>query len=127
MMRNKPTKKELQEQENAEALYYWNSLHIADSSEAVQLRSCKAWIIPADLDIPFVDIATGEFTHEYKGVCVLCSYNTPVALIIRYPDGECIGVDMLRYEYGYTFTSAQHISKFFHDMGVTIRYTWREV
>ena len=43
---------------------------------------------------------------------ILMSYNTIVAAV-RKSDGLC--VDVLRWVYGYTPTSAQHISKFFHD------------
>lgn len=126
-MRNNPTKKELQEQENAEALYYWNCVHNIDIGRGVKLHSFNACVYPADLDIPFVDTVTGEFDHEYKGVCVLLSYTTFVAVVIRYPDGQCIGVDMLRYRYHYTVSSAKQIARFFKDNGVTIRYTWRAI
>lgn len=42
----------------------------------------------------------------------LKSYNTIVAFI-DHNDG--VACDVLRYVYGYTATSAQHIAKFFHD------------
>lgn len=48
----------------------------------------------------------------YPRYYVLISYQTPVAFIDRV-SGEAY--DVLRYVYGYTATSAQHISKFFHD------------
>ena len=53
---------------------------------------------------------------------VLVSYNTMVAFI---KDG--ILYDVLRYVYGYTSTSAQHIAKFAKDYGARERHTWREV
>ena len=45
--------------------------------------------------------------REYMGVLVLVSYGTPIAV---YTDGALY--DCLRVVYGYTATSAQHISKF---------------
>ena len=60
----------------------------------VRLRSCKARVR-----------ATSWYTF-------LISYNTMVAFI----DNQTgIGYDVLRYVYGYTATSAQHIFKFFED------------
>ena len=53
---------------------------------------------------------------------VLFSYNTLVAFI---KDG--VLYDVLRYVYGYTSTSAQHIAKFASDYGARERHTWREV
>ena len=55
---------------------------------------------------------------------VLRSYNTIVAII------DCqTGVlyDFLRLVYGYTATSAKHISKFAHDYSVLEIHTWREL
>lgn len=53
--------------------------------------------------------------YEYNGedsIYILHSYNTDVAVVIV--NSGCIyGVDMLRYVYGYTATSAKHIAKFF--------------
>ncbi len=56
-----------------------------------RLDYCQAWI--ADIG-------------EYK---VLKSYNTLIALIYK-PTGTMY--DVLRYVYGYTATSAKHVSKF---------------
>ena len=72
-----------------------------------QLRSCAATV------------------YYYNRYFILKSYNTIVAAIT--PDDEC--VDFLRYVYGYTATSAQHIAKFFADYAPkdAPRYTWREV
>lgn len=61
------------------------------------LRSCKAKVY--------------AYCTEMGRVYVLKSYNTLVAMI-----DECgVCYDFLRYVYGYTATSAQHISKFFKD------------
>ena len=63
------------------------------------------------------DPDTGEILYA-----VLTSYNTVVA-IIDYETNTLY--DFLRYVYGYTSTSAQHISKFAHDYGypsTTLRY-----
>ena len=46
---------------------------------------------------------------EYDKIYVLQSYATPIALIEK-ETGVCY--DFLRYVYGFTRTSAQHISKF---------------
>ena len=56
-----------------------------------RLASCQAWVY--------------ETEHYY----ILRSYNTLVALIVK--DTDTL-VDMLRCVYGYTATSAKHISKF---------------
>lgn len=68
-----------------------------------QLRSCSATVF----DI--VDNATGKVL--YHG---LRSYNTIVAFIDVQTDTL---YDVLRLVYGYTSTSAQHISKFARDYG----------
>lgn len=46
---------------------------------------------------------------EYKGFIALVSYSTPVAVYTQ--DDESL-YDCLRIVFGYTATSAQHISKF---------------
>lgn len=75
-----------------------------------RLRSCNARVYK---------------THDYW---LLQSYNTIVAAVDM-RDGTKI--DFLRYVYGYTATSAQHITKFFKDYGLwnvsNTRLTWREV
>lgn len=79
----------------------WNSVK--------QLRSCQAKVYTCD------------------SFYVLQSYRTIVAAIDR---DTGIAYDFLRKVYGYTATSAQHISRFFHDYGSgkwgpeTV-YTWR--
>lgn len=55
---------------------------------------------------------------------VLTSYSTIVA-IIDIQTG--VLYDFLRLVYGYTATSAKHISKFAHDYSVVERYTWRKL
>ena len=60
-------------------------------------------------------------------ITVLKFYNTVVAVVVENPKRGNVGIDYLRYAYGYTATSAQHIAKFFNDYGVSHRYTWREV
>ena len=69
-----------------------------------RLRSCRA------------NVAT------FSDYTILISYNTLVAFI---KDG--ILYDVLRYVYGYTSTSAQHIAKFAKDYGAKERHTWREL
>ena len=76
-----------------------------------RLRSCSAEV--------------GETSDFY----VLRSYSTIIAVIEKDTD---ILYDFLRYVYGYTATSAQHISKFSHDYGAgkwgcAHRYTWRKI
>ena len=83
-----------------------------------RLRSCSAEVAPV------IDAETGELLYY-----VLRSYNTIVAAIDVSNDTL---YDFLRYVYGYTATSAQHISKFNQDYGMgkwgcTNRLTYREV
>ena len=61
-----------------------------------RLRTCSAAVL------------TTEHYHFLK------SYNTIIAFIDKNTD-TCY--DVLRYVYGYTSTSAQHIAKFRHDYG----------
>lgn len=62
-----------------------------------RLRTCSAWVY--------------ETEHFY----ILRSYNTFYVAIIRKENAQCY--DLLRYVYGYTSTSAQHIAKFCSDYG----------
>lgn len=83
-----------------------------------RLRSCSAEVAPA------MDAETGELLYY-----VLRSYATVVAAIDVRTDTL---YDFLRYVYGYTSTSAQHISKFSKDYGTgkwgcANRLTYREV
>ena len=83
-----------------------------------RLRSCSATVF----DI--VDDTTGEVLYH-----VLRSYQTIVAFID--PTTDTL-YDVLRKVYGYTATSAQHISKFGQDYGngkwgCANRVTYRDV
>ena len=71
-----------------------------------RLRSCSAHVAK---------------TERFR---VLMSYNTIVACIDMTTG---IGYDFLRYVYGYTPTSAQHISKFMHDYAAQSRLTYYPV
>lgn len=68
-----------------------------DHLHASRLRSCKAWV------------------YETPNYYFLRSYNTIIAFIDKTTD-TCY--DVLRLVYGYTSTSAHHISKFCHDYGM---------
>lgn len=77
-----------------------------EHAPAMRLRTCNAYIS-----------RIGKWL-------VLTSYSTIVAII----DSEThVLYDVLRYRYGYTATSAQHIAKFSHDYDVKERHTWREL
>ena len=83
-----------------------------------RLRSCSAEVAPV------IDTKTGELLYY-----VLRSYRTIVAAIDVRTDTL---YDFLRYVYGYTSTSAQHIAKFDKDYGrgkwgCAKRVTYREV
>ena len=74
-------------------------------------------------DLKFTRLRTcNASVATFSDYIVLVSYNTMVAFI---KDG--VLYDVLRYAYGYTSTSAQHIAKFARDYGVKERHTWREV
>lgn len=95
------TRKEMQEMDNKVALELFKEFQndieeVPDTLKGTQLRHCTAWVYD---------------TSKYY---ILRSYNTIIAFIIKEDD---ILVDMLRYVYGYTSTSAQHIAKFNHDYG----------
>ena len=74
----------------------------------VKLRSCQACVA------------------ETEDFYILKSYNTIVAFINKYTGQK---FDILRYVYGYTSTSAQHIAKFFSDYGDfrVLTYTYRDI
>ena len=83
-----------------------------------KLRSCSAEVAP------IIDAETGELIYY-----VLRSYRTVGAAIDVRTDTL---YDFLRYVYGYTATSAQHIAKFDHDYGMgkwgcTNRMTYRDI
>ena len=111
------TKKEYnnlcQKQENDEIesmIEFFNEYFRGSSyGSAKRLRSCKATV----------------YTSER--FYVLQSYNTIVAFLDRETDTL---YDVLRFVYGYTNTSAQHIRKFEKDysksiLGCTNRMIWR--
>lgn len=80
-----------------------------------------------ELDIPVLWIpfrSCSAHVAETEHFFVLMSYNTIVACIDKH---HKIGYDFLRKVYGYTSTSAQHISKFMHDYYVKRRLTWYSV
>ena len=101
------------------ALTEFNNANVSTRTDLWrQLRSCSAEVAPA------VDNETGEVVYY-----VLRSYRTIVAIIDTRTDTL---YDFLRYAYGYTSTSAQHIAKFSKDYGMgkwgcAKRVTYREV
>ena len=62
-------------------------------------------------------------TYQTRGYSFLISYNTIVAFI----DDSGNMYDVLRLVYGYTATSAKHISKFRGKFRHVSEHTWREV
>lgn len=89
--------KEYQKEINERAYHIFNSaLSQLRHEDCVfhNLRSCQATV------------------YETSGFYVLQSYRTYVACIDKFTGTL---VDVLRTEYGYTATSAQHISKFASD------------
>ena len=68
----------------------------------IKLRSCSAHVT------------------ETNNFYILRSYNTIVSCVEK-QTGVCY--DFLRYVYGYTSTSNQHISKFLHDY---TKYPWNK-
>lgn len=108
-------KKQLQIKENETVLsmiecvneYFRSSSY----GERKKLRSCSAYVYVSDRFF------------------LLQSYHTIVAAIDREDDTL---YDFLRYVYGYTSTSAQHIAKFQHDYcagkwSCASRFTYRDV
>ena len=91
---------------NVHALSAWRkackSMEVSQIQQYSRLRTCTAWV------------------YVNSDYYFLMSYNTIVAAV-RKSDGLCI--DALRFVYGYTATSAQHISKFFHDFAPYTYYT----
>lgn len=92
--------KRLQIQANKEvleAVYRYNEeMKHCTIGDRKRLRTCQAYV------------------YETPTFYVLRSYSTVVAIIEKSTD-TCY--DFLRYVYGYTSTSAQHISKFDKDYG----------
>lgn len=113
-----------QKLENSNAEIHYDMFHDALYSATTsilnerRLRSCSAKVF--DL----VDDTTGEVLYH-----ILLSYRTIVAFID--PTTDTL-YDVLRLVYGYTATSAQHISKFNQDYGggkwgCAHRVTYRDV
>ena len=81
-------------------------------TKVARLRTCKAWV------------------YETENYYILQSYSTLVAIIDKQTNTL---FDLLRYVFGYTATSAQHIAKFNYDFcnksisywGCTERLTYR--
>lgn len=112
-MEENKMKKEKQKAENlivegalASFSDYLKKARNLESAPPTRLRSCNAYVS-----------RIGKWF-------VLTSYSTIVA-IIDIQTG--VLYDFLRLVYGYTPTSAKHISKFAHDYSVVERYTWREL
>lgn len=101
--------------------------------EKENLRVIEAWDLFADFiknepDIGYNPAMRLRTCNAY--VCcigkwiTLTSYSTIVAII----DSETRALyDVLRYRYGYTATSAQHIAKFAHDYEAKEKHTWRAI
>ena len=106
------TKKELQRQENEIVLEHYTKLKVNLDRELRLVQQKKRLRTMS---------ATILLTPNY---ILLESYSTLVAFIPRGTD-RCI--DILRYVYGYTATSAKHISAFANEYGANKRYTWKEV
>lgn len=63
------------------------------------------------------------YTYRVNNLVFLQSYRTIIAVIDLNTD-TCY--DWLRLVYGYTATSAQHISKFMNKYGIVRKKTWRD-
>lgn len=107
------TKKELQQFTNTICLENYEEMmkEFMYSTNKFNLRTCNAKV------------------YETPSYYVLRSYNTIVAFICKETDTL---YDVLRYVYGYTSTSAQHISKFEKDYcagkwNCKMRLTYRAV
>lgn len=105
------TKREMQRIENQlveqtweRAKKVWNNTS-KDLGEVVRLDYCQAC------------------TYQTRGYSFLISYDTIVAFV----DDSGILYDVLRLVYGYTTTSAKHISKFRKKFRHVSEHTWREV
>lgn len=107
-------RKELQEMDNTLALYFYTEFSKEVKELPVRcerLRNCQAWV------------------YETSKYYILKSYETIVAFIVKDDD---VLIDVLRYVYGYSATSAQHIAKFSNDYGkarygCVQRITYRDI
>ena len=102
-MRKEEQKAINQEVENAINVYNSKGFNLG---KANQIDYCQAW---------YYD------TPDYM---VLRSYNTIIAIFEKSSNTL---YDFLRYVYGYTATSAKHISKFRHYCHCIHEKTWRAV
>ena len=104
-------KKEIQKLENQLVEQAWQKAQKvwANGSKELdyveRIDYCQAWI------------------YRTNGYSFLISYNTIVAFI----DDSGNMFDVLRLVYGYTTTSAKHISKFRNKFSNVSQHTWREV
>lgn len=99
-------KKSVMVEINNEVLSAWEKAEnalVLLACKCERLRHCTAWV------------------YENNDFYFLKSYGTIVAFIDKSTDTL---YDVLRYVYGYTSTSAQHISKFDHDYGARKRLTY---
>ena len=71
------------------------------------------WLSPETYKIGRLRTCKAE-VYENGRYYYLVSYSTLVAIIDKYTDTL---YDMLRFAYGYTATTAQHIAKFRYDYG----------
>lgn len=86
-------------------------------------KAKKVWQeVPSDIEFTRLDYCQAR-TCQYDGYTFLVSYNTLVAFIDNY--GRFI--DVLRLVYGYTATSAKHISKFRNKFAHNTEKTWRKI
>ena len=105
------TKKEMQKLENQLVEQAWEKAKKVwanaskDHDELERLDYCQAG------------------TYQTRGYSFLVSYSTLVAFI----DDRGNMYDVLRLVYGYTSTSAKHISKFRNKFSHVSEHTWREV
>ncbi len=104
------TKRELQRLINNECENRWKNI----------LEAFKA--VKADEKINKLDNCKAGYIQA-NGCTFLISYRTLVAAI----DEDGVMVDMLRSVYGYTVTSAKHISKLRNRFYHVDEITWREV
>ena len=102
-------KKDIQKEINAKVLDMVNEFNKGFTvlEYPSRLRSCSAYVHTRMLK------DTGEFIYALQ------SYSTIIAII----SGNCL-YDFLRYTYGYTATSAQHIAKFRNDY--MTRYSYND-
>ena len=104
-------KKEIQKLENELVEKAWRKAQNvwADGSKEIEyaerLDYCQAWV------------------YQTSNYSFLVSYKTIVAFI----DDFCNMYDVLRLVYGYTTTSAKHISKFRNQFRHVSEHTWKEL